>query len=165
VEAVVFCGVQGSGKTTFFRQRFFDTHVRVNLDMLRTRRREAILVDACIRASQRFVVDNTNPTVDDRRRYVAPAIRAGFRVIGYWFDVPLGEAIERNGGRSGRERVLVKSVLGTFRRLEPLSYDEGFDELYRVRPGPERSFIVDAVTRPPGSVVPGSDPSTGRGRA
>jgi hypothetical protein len=106
VEAVVFCGVQGGGKTRFFRQRFFDTHVRVNLDMLRTRRREAILIDACIRASQRFAVDNTNPTTEDRRRYVAPAVQARFRVIGYWFDVPLGTAIERNAARYGRERVL-----------------------------------------------------------
>ncbi|HWE94100.1 MAG TPA: hypothetical protein VG269_09070 [Tepidisphaeraceae bacterium] len=39
MEAVIFCGVQGSGKSTFFRERFFDTHLRLNLDMLRTRHR------------------------------------------------------------------------------------------------------------------------------
>ena len=53
-------GIQGAGKSTFFKERFFDTHVRINLDMLKTRHREAILLDACIRAKQRFVVDNTN---------------------------------------------------------------------------------------------------------
>jgi len=83
MEAVIFIGIQGSGKTTFFRERFFDTHVRINLDMLRTRRREALLFKCCLEAGQRFVVDNTNPTPQDRRRYIEPARAKGFRVIGY----------------------------------------------------------------------------------
>ena len=41
MEAVVLCGVQGSGKTTLFRDRFLATHVRVSMDLLRTRAREA----------------------------------------------------------------------------------------------------------------------------
>ena len=40
MEAVVFVGLQGSGKSSFFRERFFATHVRVSLDLLRTRNRE-----------------------------------------------------------------------------------------------------------------------------
>ena len=42
VQLVVLCGAQGAGKTSFYRYRFFETHVRVNLDMLRTRARERI---------------------------------------------------------------------------------------------------------------------------
>jgi len=37
MEVVVLCGVQGSGKTTLYRERFLDTHVRVSMDLLRTR--------------------------------------------------------------------------------------------------------------------------------
>ena len=37
MEAVVLCGVQGSGKTTLYRDRFLDTHVRVSLDLYRGR--------------------------------------------------------------------------------------------------------------------------------
>jgi hypothetical protein len=44
MEAVVFSGVQGVGKSTFYRERFFATHVRINLDMLRTRNREDVLL-------------------------------------------------------------------------------------------------------------------------
>jgi predicted kinase len=29
MEAVLFIGIQASGKTTFYRERFFDTHVRI----------------------------------------------------------------------------------------------------------------------------------------
>jgi hypothetical protein len=29
MEAVLFVGIQGAGKSTFYLQRFFDTHVRI----------------------------------------------------------------------------------------------------------------------------------------
>ena len=41
MEAVILCGLQGSGKTTLYRDRFIETHVRVSMDLLRTRAREA----------------------------------------------------------------------------------------------------------------------------
>jgi hypothetical protein len=73
MQAVIFCGIQGTGKSTFYLRRFFDTHVRINLDMLRTRHREWQLVRASVEAKQPFVVDNTNPTAAERARYILPA--------------------------------------------------------------------------------------------
>jgi hypothetical protein len=73
MEAVILIGIQGTGKTTFCRQRFFDTHVRLSLDMLKTRYREDLLISACIVAKQPFVVDNTNITQVNRERYIRPA--------------------------------------------------------------------------------------------
>jgi len=35
MEAIIFIGIQATGKSTFFQQRFFATHVRINLDMLK----------------------------------------------------------------------------------------------------------------------------------
>ena len=78
MQAIVFCGIQASGKTTFYRERFFDTHVRISLDLLRTRRREQLLLAACLEGRQPFVVDNTNPTIAERARYVVPARAARF---------------------------------------------------------------------------------------
>ena len=37
MEAVILCGVQGSGKTTLYRDRFLETHARISMDLLRTR--------------------------------------------------------------------------------------------------------------------------------
>jgi predicted kinase len=34
METVILIGIQGSGKSTFYRERFFDTLVRINLDLL-----------------------------------------------------------------------------------------------------------------------------------
>ena len=51
MEAVIFSGLQGAGKSSFYLARFFTTHVRINLDMLKTRRRERMLLDACHQVS------------------------------------------------------------------------------------------------------------------
>src|ERR1700739_644987 len=99
MEAIIFVGVQGSGKTTFYRQRFFDTHARISLDILPTRHCEPLLFAACLAAQQSFVIDNTNPLPSDRARYTAPARNAGFRIIAYFFETPLADAIRRNKQR------------------------------------------------------------------
>ena len=143
MELVILIGMQASGKSTFVRQRLFDTHVRINLDMLRTRARERRLVEACIAAKQRFVVDNTNPTRADRERYVAVARAAGFRTVAYWFDVDAEECRKRNAEREGKKAVPAVAIARTLARLEPPSLDEGFDEVRRVTLGTEGSFVVD----------------------
>jgi predicted kinase len=130
MEAVVLCGVQGSGKTTLYRDRFLETHVHVSMDLLRTRHREAEFVRVCLETGQRFVVDNTNPTPADRRRYVEPARAAGFTVIGYLVEVDPAEALGRNAERVGTARVPVSGLVGTARRLQRPTLEEGFDALW-----------------------------------
>ena len=133
METVIFTGIQATGKSSFYRSRFFDTHIRINLDMLRTRRRERLLVQACLEAQQPFVVDNTNVTATDRARYLAPAREAGFRVVGYYFCSSVGDALRRNRDRTGRALVPAKGLVGTYKRLEVPVLEEGFDLLYEVR--------------------------------
>ena len=143
MEAVVFIGVRASGKSSFYRERFFDTHLRINLDMLKTRHRERILLRACIEAGQSFVVDNTNPSVEERARYIEPARSGGFRVLGYYFRVHPKEALHRNARRSGKARIPEKGILGTHKRLRVPSLEEGFSELYGVRIEETGRFIVE----------------------
>jgi predicted kinase len=130
MEAVVLCGVQGSGKTTLYVERFVETHVRISLDVVRTRAREEAFVRLCLDRHQRFVVDNTNATPAERARYVEPARAAGFRVVGYLVEVDVADALARNAGRVGRERVPDAGVVGTSRRLQRPTLEEGFDELW-----------------------------------
>ena len=144
MEAVIFIGIQGSGKTSFYRQRFLDTHVRVSLDLLNTRHREQVFFQACLDSGQRFVVDNTNLTVADRARYIGPAKAAEFRVIGYWFESELREALRRNKQRAGEAEVPVAAVVSALKRLEPPALKEGFDELYVVSRDENDQFIVSA---------------------
>ena len=99
MQAIIFIGIQATGKTTFYVQRFLNTHVRISLDLLRTRHREARFLDACLQTQQRFVVDKTNPTKEDRKRYIELARHAGYEVVGYYepsckvdFELPMRDA-------------------------------------------------------------------------
>jgi len=146
METIVFTGIQAAGKSTFFKACFVDTHIRINLDMLRTRHREKLLIDACLQAKQPYVVENTNLTREERARYIPSAKRAGFRVIGYAFRVELDEALVRNALRDTRRRVPEKAVRAAFRRWQPPSWEEGFDALFDVwSSGGE--FQVQAIPR------------------
>lgn len=141
--AIIFIGIPAAGKSTFYRQRFFDTHVRINLDMLKTRHREKLLVEACLAARQPFVVDNTNAGVNERARFIGAARAAGFRVIGYYFSSGVQDALERNRQREGRARIPDKGVSGAAGRLELPTMAEGFDELWYVRMDGEGGFVVE----------------------
>lgn len=143
MEAVILIGVQGSGKSTFYRQKFFDTHVRLNLDMLKTPRREKILLEACISTGQKFVVDNTNATIKDRAKYIGLAKPAGFRIIGYYFRTDLKEALKRNLQRTGRAMIPVPGVVATLKRMQAPSMTEGFDQLYSVTINEQNEFVID----------------------
>jgi len=142
MEVVVFIGIQATGKSAFYQQRLADTHIRLNLDMLKTRRREQILLKACLEARQPFVVDNTNVTRESRAGYISQAKAAGFSVIGYYFKSGLQSALERNDRRSGKARIPLKGIVATHRKLELPSYDEGFDRLFYVEIGGDGAFIV-----------------------
>lgn len=143
MEAILFIGIQGSGKTTLYRNRFFETHVRLNLDMLKTRNRLTILSDACIKAKQRYVIDNTNVGKDERAGHIERAKVGGFKVIGYYFEPQVQRALIWNQLRSGKAVIPVKGVLGTLKRLEPPVLDEGFDELYRVVINADGDYLLD----------------------
>lgn len=133
MQLVILIGVQATGKSSFCRRQFQDTHIRLNLDMLRTRHRETILLDACLAARQPVVMDNTNPTRMDRARYIEPARKAGFSITGYFFESRLADAIRRNSGRAGARRIPERGIRGTSGRLELPVRSEGFDKLYFVR--------------------------------
>jgi len=137
MDAVILCGIQATGKSTFCKERFFSSHIRLNLDMLKTRHRETLVLQACIAAKQPFVVDNTNPTRADRARYIAPARAAGFGVTGYYFESRVSDALARNAARPTELQISERGIAGTASRLELPHRDEGFDVLYHVRIFPQ----------------------------
>jgi len=149
MEALVFCGVQGSGKTTLYRDRFLATHVRIALDLLRSRAREEAFLRTCLDTGQPFVVDNTNPTPADRRRYVEPARAAGFKTVAYLVEVDPAQAFARNAERAGAARIPPANVAATARRLQRPTREEGFDELWHATAAPDGWRIEPLLTTPP----------------
>jgi predicted kinase len=145
MEAIVLCGLQGAGKTTLYRERWRATHVRISMDEVGTRAREAALLEQCLADGRPFVVDNTNPTPAERRRYITPAREAGFRVVGYLVDADASEALARNAGREGRARIPDRGVAGTARRFLRPAPQEGFDELWHATAAPGGGFRIEPL--------------------
>lgn len=96
MEAIVFIGIQGTGKSSFYQERFSHTHIRLNSDMLKTKNRLQVLFKGCLEARQPFVLDNTNVTKEVRAEFIATAKAAGFRVVGYYFRSDIASARSRN---------------------------------------------------------------------
>ena len=142
MELILFTGIQATGKSSFYKQKFSDTHIRINLDMLKTRLREDIIINACIKAKQRFVVDNTNPSMENRQKYIALAKAAKFKVIGYYFQSKLKNAFQRNSTRTGKSCIPEKGIRATYAKLQIPNFYEGFDTIYYVSINGDNTFTV-----------------------
>jgi predicted kinase len=146
VECVMLIGIQASGKSSFYKERFFKTHVRINLDMLKTRQKEDIFLAASFEAKQKFVVDNTNPSRLDRRKYIEWSKTFHFKVLGYFWEPDLEHCLLRNQSRQGKERIPATAIRSTLQKLEEPAYDEGFDRLYLVKLI-ENIYVVTEIDR------------------
>ncbi len=144
---VILIGLQASGKSTFARTHFAETHVYVSKDVLRNNpksaRRQGQLIDEALAAGQSVVVDNTNPTLADRAELIALGRRYAATVIGYYFEPQVAGSLKRNRERNGKARVPDVAIYATNKRLQRPSYAEGFDVLYAVRIGEEDGFVVE----------------------
>jgi predicted kinase len=141
MEAVIFCGIQASGKSSFYKEHFFRTHMRLSLDMLNTRNKEDRFLDVCLQTQQRFVIDNTNPTAADRSRYIALARSFRYKVVCYYFQSSLPDAVRRNSTRQGKELIAEIGIRSTYSKLQIPAPAEGFDELYYVSIADDRFLI------------------------
>ena len=150
MDLVILIGLQGAGKTTFYRTRFAATHEHVSKDRLRHNkkpsRRQAQLIDEALRAGRSVVVDNTNPTVADRARLIALGHAHGARISGYYFAPSVSGSLQRNREREGSARVPDVAIYATSKKLTPPSYAEGFDTLYEVRIADNGAFEVHEWT-------------------
>jgi len=145
MEMVLFIGIQATGKSSFYLERFFQTHVRVNLDMLKTHHREELLVKACLEGKTPFVVDKMNLTRADRAAYIGPAKAAGFRICGYSFDSNLVGALQRNARRDAADHVPEAGLKGASEKLQLPSHSEGFDHLFCVQMDGQGGFALEEL--------------------
>ena len=67
MKKIMVIGCPGSGKSTFYKMHLENSFVRVNLDTLKTRYQEDLLIKKCIDNDESFAVDNTNPTRIERK--------------------------------------------------------------------------------------------------
>lgn len=163
MDVVIFVGLQASGKSTFFRSHFAATHTYVSKDLLRNNkrpaRRQLQLVDEALRAGQSVVIDNTNPTPEDRRELIALGHSYQASVSGYFFEIQVKRSQLWNAQRTGKARVPDVGLYATLKKMTPPRYQEGFDYLYQIQPregfhfmvlpwpqnGPDSDFSITAI--------------------
>lgn len=149
VDCVVFIGLPASGKTTFYRQRFASTHHHISKDLWpgsakKDSRQVRELRDAFAKGEP-VVVDNTNPSITDRAAVISVAREFGAKITGYYFTATTREAVGRNRGREGRERVPDVAIFTKAKRMVVPTREEGFDELYRVAIAADGGFDVSPM--------------------
>jgi predicted kinase len=146
MELVLFIGLQGSGKSSFYRERFAATHGLVSKDLWPHARnrdaRQQRLIRESLAAGRSVVVDNTNPTAEARAPLIALGKSLGARVVGYSFESRIEDCLARNARRTGRARVPEVGIFATRKVLRWPTLAEGFDALYFVRLTPEGPFEV-----------------------
>ena len=147
MQLIIFIGIQGSGKSTFYQRQFFHSHLRLNKDMLNTNHRLQLLFEACLASKTKMVLDKTNATLLERAPFISAAKAAGFEVIAYYFDCPFKDALARNNQRVGKAKIPDIGVKGTAKKMQPPSLEEGFDQLFTVKVG-DNTFTVQETPTP-----------------
>lgn len=146
MDMLIFVGLQASGKSTFYRTHFSATHAYISKDLLRNNkrpaRRQQQLIEDALQSGRSIVVDNTNPTREDRAPLIVLGHQYAAQVIGYYFEVQLKRSIERNNLRTGKERVPPVAIFTTLKKLTLPMLEEGFDQLYCVRSKDDFEFEI-----------------------
>ncbi|MDQ6799694.1 MAG: ATP-binding protein [Acidobacteriota bacterium] len=136
-ELIIFVGLPGSGKSTYYFAHFAGTHVHVSKDLMKGVRssdsRQIAMVEESLGSGKPVVIDNTNPSAAIRAPLIAIGKRHGARIIAYYFDCSVKTALIRNQQREeGRGRVPKVAIFVTKKKLQPPAPEEGFDEIHVV---------------------------------
>ena len=138
MDIIILIGLQASGKSTFYRTHFADTHEHVSKDLLnrsknqKKNQKQAERIERAFQQQRSVVVDNTNVTVQDRLPLIDVGRRYNATIIGYYFQPDVSSSRARNMQRTGKAQLPEKAIFITAHKFEPPSYAEGFDTLYYV---------------------------------
>lgn len=146
MELIIFIGLQASGKSTFFHQKFAATHEHISKDLMPRKGKElrqTQLIEAALQAGKSLVVDNTNPSSIDRAAIIQQGRKYQATIIGYYFCSVIDECMQRNRQREGKALVPDIGFYATVKKLEQPDYAEGFDRLFYVQIGEANQFIIN----------------------
>ncbi|XP_056612979.1 bifunctional polynucleotide phosphatase/kinase [Triplophysa dalaica] len=138
-EVIVAVGFPGSGKTTFFQTHIIPKgYVHVNRDTLGSWQQCVAVCKRALNEGHSVAVDNTNPDLESRKRYVDVCQDAGVPCRCFNFTASLEQAKHNNRFRemvpSATSHVHVNDMLihSYKKKLVPPSLSEGFSEILQI---------------------------------
>lgn len=147
MELILLIGLPASGKSTFYREHFAQTHRLISKDLLRNNRRknrrQRKLLEEAFSENCPVVLDNTHPSRADRAPWLAWAREKNWKTVGYYLSASLEQCQLRNQRRSSKERVPDVGFYTILKNLERPSHGEGFDQLYFVSQQDGETIIED----------------------
>lgn len=131
MQVIIFVGLPGSGKSTYYKEHFLNTHLRISNDLLKTKNREKLLLEFCKNTSMPFVIDNTNVQKKDRKKYldIIKGWKQKVRIKCIYFACDVSTCIKRNANRTGKDCIPDCAIYSKLKILEEPTIDEGFDEI------------------------------------
>lgn len=144
-ELIVLCGLPGSGKSTYTKKMWGDSHVVICADEFRkvytgkdfdlsaehmVHLMVSTTVEVLLRRSMPVVIDMTSLTIKSRRKWIDLARRCGAPVRCVWMDVATSVCLERNAHRERKVPADVTDAMA--KRFIPPLEGEGFDRMERV---------------------------------
>jgi bifunctional polynucleotide phosphatase/kinase len=137
-EMVVFVGFPGCGKSTFFARKLAPHgYERINRDSMRTVERCMSNAVALLSQGKSVAIDNTNPSIEDRARFIKLARER---------KVPVRAFVMQHTEALANHMNILRSRLGIVPRVSSVAYNifksryqpvdtiEGFDEIVNVEP-------------------------------
>lgn len=131
MQIIILIGIPASGKSSFYKELFFNSHIRISLDLLNTRNKEGKLLQYCFETQSKMVIDNTNVSKGDRRKYIELAQHNKYEVIGYYFESNIQDCLERNKNR--KDSINEIGIKSKYKELEKPLFEEGFDKIFNVK--------------------------------
>jgi predicted kinase len=140
LEMIIFVGLQAAGKSTYYHANLAATHVHVSKDLMKNVRdrdvRQRQMIEEAFKAGKSVAIDNTNPIPAVRAPLIELGRRYGARVVAYFFETTVKDAVARNRLREGKARVPDVAIYVAAKKLVPPSFAEGFDEVRVIAPLP-----------------------------
>ncbi|KAL4456188.1 hypothetical protein ABPG74_014149 [Tetrahymena malaccensis] len=134
-EMVIMIGSAGSGKSTFV-QNYLKDYVRVNRDTLKTMPKCLEAAEKAIQQKKNVVVDNTNPTVESRKDFIALAKKHKIQVRAFDLQITKDLAFHLDNQReNNKNRTHFSKRVGKipihkfFKDYQAPTEDEGFDQI------------------------------------